>query len=565
MGRSLAPVSQASVMEDYGKAANNPFDWKGFEFSAESGPEGMVHEAVRRDAAGHVLTEIRMPAAFVVGSGTRGRSYLLNRDGYLFQSPLSWFSQKNAWDLSPTFETFYPPERVVEGSCLFCHSNQVEAVEHTRNRYEAPIFRGHAIGCERCHGPGELHEKDPGKIDGIDHSIVNPRHLDTARREAVCQQCHLQGVVRFERRGRKTFDYRPGLPLDAFWAVFVLPPGSPELQRAVGQVEQMYSSRCFKASNGAMGCVSCHDPHALPAPAQKAEYYRERCLKCHQANDCSEKPEVRQRKADYCAACHMTTFKSSNIAHTAVTDHRILRQSDNAEPAPHPPSPSPLPPRGRGEGEGGPRTDEVPLVSFFPRESDPHDPNAIRDLGVGLIYLAKQPGPLRERLAPKALPLLEKALQAKPVDPVGWEAKAWALAVQDRRQEGLAAFESALEQAPERELTLDLAARVAAADGDAERSIVYLRRAVAVNPWVWEYHFNLSKLLTGRREWPAALEECRAALRLSPSSIETRMLLITCCLHAGREEEARAEFQTLLALRPKDGDRLRAWFARQAP
>jgi len=27
------------------------------------------------------------------------------------------------------------------------------------NRYSGDIFHGHAIGCQRCHGPGELHVK----------------------------------------------------------------------------------------------------------------------------------------------------------------------------------------------------------------------------------------------------------------------------------------------------------------------------------------------------------------------------------------------------------------------
>ena len=33
---------------------------------------------------------------------------------------------------------------------------------------------------------------------------------------------------------------------------------------AVGHVEQMESSRCFRESQGRLGCISCHDPHRLP-------------------------------------------------------------------------------------------------------------------------------------------------------------------------------------------------------------------------------------------------------------------------------------------------------------
>jgi hypothetical protein len=66
---------------------------------------------------------------------------------------------------------------------------------------------------ESIPGPGELHVRrrrgqkaDPG--DG-DDTIVNPRRLEPALREAVCEQCHLQGQARVLRRGRGPFDYRP--------------------------------------------------------------------------------------------------------------------------------------------------------------------------------------------------------------------------------------------------------------------------------------------------------------------------------------------------------------------
>ena len=36
---------------------------------------------------------------------------------------------------------------------------------------------GEAIGCERCHGPGELHVRGQEVVAGRDLTIVNPRHL----------------------------------------------------------------------------------------------------------------------------------------------------------------------------------------------------------------------------------------------------------------------------------------------------------------------------------------------------------------------------------------------------
>jgi len=52
-----------------------------------------------------------------------------------------------------------------------------------------------------------------------------------------------------------------------------------------------------------------------------------------------EQRESRQRD-DSCIACHMPRSGSSDIVHTAVTDHRILRKPET-EGASRPPSPLP--------------------------------------------------------------------------------------------------------------------------------------------------------------------------------------------------------------------------------
>ena len=158
-------------------------------------------------------------------------------------------------------------------------------MEGTENRYREPIFQGHAIGCERCHGPGELHVNDPETIDQEAPNIVNPARLEPALRESVCQQCHLQGDTRIVRAGRRLDEYRPGLPLHRFESIFVKGP-SHGRTRFFGQVEQMYESRCFVASRGKMGCISCHDPHSLPSASEKVEYYRGRCMECHAEKGC---------------------------------------------------------------------------------------------------------------------------------------------------------------------------------------------------------------------------------------------------------------------------------------
>jgi hypothetical protein len=570
MGRSLSPVSQSQPLERYGPEANPTFDRLGFRFVVDRSGDRMIHRAQRVDGSGHVLAEAADEVAYAIGSGTRGRSYLINRDGYLFQSPISWYSEKSIWDLSPGFEIIYPPDRVVEPLCLFCHANYADAVPQARNHYRLPIFRGEAIGCERCHGPGQLHVASRARGDvpagPFDETIVNPRHLEPALREAVCQQCHLQGVKRVARPGKDVYDYRPGLPLQAFWSVFVRKPEFQDSRTAVGQVEQMYQSRCFQASAGKMGCISCHDPHTQPADEARVQFFRGRCLTCHRetasaggkaagshpaapARACALLPEERRQQdpADSCIGCHMTRVESSNVAHTAITDHRILRQ-----PVPTPP-PRPL------------RPGEIPIVNFFADPRTPTERGPERDLGIALVYLAPNAPAVRQVLTPLGMPLLERAVRQSPEDAEAWEAWGWALALVGRREEALAALETALRLAPRRELALSTAAQVAERLGRDEQVVAYLERGAVANPWTWEFRYSLALVRARRQEWRTALAESEAAVRLNPSHPQTRQMLITCCLHLGDRERARQELETLVALYPEEAESWRKWFAEQKP
>ncbi len=287
----------------------------------------VFHQETRRDEAGGVARTDEAEVRYVLGSGTRGRSFLVERDGVLSQSPIAWYAQQKSWDLAPGYRNInWHFDRRITIGCLFCHTNRVEMAEG-----RPAVFHGLSIGCERCHGPGELHARRPEAIGGKDMTIVNPADLTPpALRESVCEQCHLQGSERTSLRGRSPFDYRPGLPFDAFVQVSSARSATRRLVAVrSGKSSRCATSRCYRESSGRLGCISCHDPHRLPGPEERVAHFRGRCLECHTDRGCSLPGAARLARSpdDDCTACHMPRRSTTTIAHTAQTLHSIPRHA----------------------------------------------------------------------------------------------------------------------------------------------------------------------------------------------------------------------------------------------
>ncbi len=549
MGRSLAPIATAPSVGANQSDGLTTFMAGLSQFTIERRGGREFHSESRRDQQGRIVAQVEAEVKYAVGSGSRGISYLVEHDGRLFQSPISWYSQKNEWDLSPGYERRNQRfERQIEPQCLFCHANRVEPVDLSINRYKEPIFRGHAIGCERCHGPGELHVRQPEVVDGRDLTIVNPRHLEPSLRGAVCEQCHLLGDHRIERRGRDPFDYRPGLAGTAFFAVYdrANKPGN----KAVGHVEQMKASRCFRQSRGQLGCTSCHDPHQVPRPEQKTAYFRQGCLACHEQRGCSipQPARLAQSPDDSCIQCHMPMASGSDIVHVATTDHRILRspQAQATEPALH---------------AAGP-----PLVLL---NGDSLGPPEIESLGreLGIALTSEGEGLRRTQqtllLGNQALALLDQALAKWPDDLVALCMKAQALAHVGRLKEATQIDLSVLRSAPAYEQALDEFVMYSIELGETQAALAPARQAVALNPWSAGLHERLAYLYLQSQDWSGTLHESGEALRLNPWLRFARMFLVQCYLHQNDLNRALDEFAILKELHPAQGETLDRWFAAQ--
>jgi hypothetical protein len=546
MGRSMLTVAEADQRDLETPDHHNPFTALGSTIRIDREGDRVWHRESRNDESGKPVYVNSFEASFVIGSGNHGHSYLCVRDGYVVQTPVSWYSSKKTWDLSPGWSAVGAGRPIVH-ICLFCHSNRVDPVPGTRNHYEMPLFElGASIGCERCHGPGEKHVeawRGKGPVPkGQDYSIVNPAKLEPSLREAVCQQCHLEGERRLVRRGRGLFDFRPGLPMEDFWSIFVKAEG--ENTHAVNHVEQMYQSGCFRGGAGKsnqMGCISCHDPHVKVQPSERVEHYRGSCLKCHSQQGCSV-PEPTRRKTsaqDSCIDCHMPRFPAADIPHTAATNHGIPRE--HAWPAAHQPNPADF--------------FNLPIRSFYPATHGDAD----RDLGLALVEFLRSRN-RQSNLTYDAIDNLDGILRDRPDDVEVLEAKAHASLMLGRHAEAAAALDAALAVDPNRESTVAMAALLAINMNRYDDAIRLSKKAIEMNPSLPEYRGNLALLLEAKRDWPGMKPHVEAWVRLDPGRIEARKAWISYLIGTGDQNRAKEEFAKIEALKPKNIDSLREWF-----
>ena len=528
MGRSLAEVTLAAEPPDAG--FDHPLSGRRFEVTRAG---GRLRHRETLAATSQVLAD--HAADFVVGSGKHSRSYLVEVDGFLVESPITWYASKQAWDMSPGYDRRIHAgfRREAPEKCLFCHAGRAVAIDESLHRIR---FEEHAIGCERCHGPGSLHVErqrsgaaDQEEANSIDHSIVNPAHLSRELADAVCQQCHLTTTAYVDARGRSPADFRPGLSLAHFRHYFHSDESASSM-RVVGHVDQLLLSRCYQQS-GSLSCTTCHNPHAFPSLEEREQVYRNICLSCHDVDSCSVSSDVRERQSptNDCVACHMPSTPT-DIPHMAYTNHRIGL------------------PHGETNKEKPGAVELAPLLdlSFLP-EADRN-----RSLGLAYFQLSTQTSGRREAAIyrSRAAALLSRAAQESLRD--GEVAAALAQIVWPRDRNAATAYAAQALEARK----LSAVSRVnslyalAAANCEQQRhdeALPILRRLTALRRNAGDWLLIGDCLLVDNRldEAIAAYEK---AVQIDPNLTEIHETLDVCYDRADNPQAARAQRKLAAAI-----------------
>ncbi|HXM67344.1 MAG TPA: multiheme c-type cytochrome [Candidatus Acidoferrum sp.] len=438
---------------------------------------------------------------YFIGSGHRGRTYLFSVDGFFFESPINWYAGRKVWDMAPAYSEAreIPMNLPAYTSCLECHTTGMQSpIKGTENEYPTPLFTQDGVGCERCHGPGAEHAQTAAGTKGA--PMLNPIKLPADRRDSICMQCHLEANVAIGRLGRHASDFRPGDILDDYVRHYVLTGSQTSGVGANSQFEALARSACKKKSGDAMSCMSCHDPHSSPLAAERASYFREKCLACHGAAFGAK----HHRENLDCTSCHMPSSLSTDIAHTEVTDHRIPRR----------PSTQP-----QLLQDFSPEKSSPTLIPFpYSKEAD----DDVRDRALAWQSVAENGMPEAVREAARLLPL---AAKQSPDDPAVLSGLAYVELTHGSIGHARELYQKALALDP---TLIDAASNlgvIEAKSGNLRRAIALWQDAFNRAPGKSSIGMNLARSFCESGQTKEARLYVEKVLRFNPDLLEAKKML----------------------------------------
>lgn len=249
----------------------------------------------------------------VIGSGTKGQSYLNWMKNRLFQMPITFFAPAHQWSNSPGYPGKVVFNRPITSRCLECHSTYIEKISDENKEPEEfdhnRIIYG--VGCEKCHGPAASHvefqTKNPN--DTSAQHIVNPARLSRQQNLDLCALCHGGRLSKTS----PSFGFTAGDKLSDYFVLDTIGRKAADIDVHGNQYGLLAASKCFQKSQ--MTCSSCHNPHENEKG--KITLVSQRCMTCHNndhANVCKINAVIGPAINQNCIDCHMPKQASISIA-----------------------------------------------------------------------------------------------------------------------------------------------------------------------------------------------------------------------------------------------------------
>jgi predicted CXXCH cytochrome family protein len=270
--------------------------------------------------------------AFVYGSKWKQRYFARRGDTY-YVLPAQWDIQNRVWRPyhvgkdNDWWYAYYPEDnkdRPTGPLCDGCHSVNYDIATGRVTEWN--------VGCERCHGPGSEHVRQPSPAN-----IVNPSRLDFVAANDVCIQCHSQGRPKANPIQNFYYDWAagfiPGARLSGVWdleehklgqTTFThYPDGEARKNRMQGN--DFVQSLMYRRG---VTCFSCHDVHGTENPADTLKPGNALCLECHgpqSPNGPRESLEAHTHhragtSGSLCVNCHMPRI-APEIANVSIRGH----------------------------------------------------------------------------------------------------------------------------------------------------------------------------------------------------------------------------------------------------
>ena len=466
----------------------------------------------RTDAQGVDVFRKTKPVEWMIGANANGLGGIVQRGPYLFEAPVSYYVAPQKWGVSPGYED--RPigfSRPILAGCIFCHSGRPEPADADTGKFQPAPFRQLAIGCENCHGPGAAHVKamQSGQIAEADLHIVNPDRLSARLENDICMSCHEAGDVRISRPGKTYLDFRPGQPLDRTLAIFMMPikRSDVDTEDHLQQSFEMRMSRCYRATAGQLRCATCHDPHVEPTAAEAPAYFNAKCMNCHAERMCTLPAAERAKTApaNNCIECHMPRRKTPQIAHSSLTNHRIVARQ--GEPLP--------------DAAFAMTTAELPDLVYL--NGQPGDSDSLTPVMLLKAYheLANQ----RPEYKAQYASWVNKVAQTDPEHAEVQEDLGEAALAGGRAEEALEHLELAAKLKPEEPRTYTEMAQAEEQLGRLDDAIASAEHAQQLDPYDEEAQKTLIECLIAARQYDRALASMEHYLQVFPDDDFMRKML----------------------------------------